>query len=1549
MSAPRKKGKKGVENPTKLSHKYISSKGTLDVLSTLSNRGTRDDKRPSTSNAGSSGHEGRSEAFNEATDLAEQFFGITKEVSEATDLLSPLKSASALMIRVLQAARGTRQNRTEWTDLCEELTPHVAQMEEYRDILEARENLMDTACIEALKNYLSVAEEIVKEAAKSAHSSKSSIIHNIKRLGTFQREKDNISRQRERITAAWQVYHLAMSDSISQKVGQIEEHLETRIKEQISVEPRRRDSDPREFGATLETVASNKIVDDVNLELRIQYGERLDVCEEGTRVEILGRIREWAADKDTKQRIFWLNDAAGTGKSTIAATMAKEWKTEHTLAGRFFFSPDSIMTQGTKTFCHAIAEDIAGNQPDAQEIAQQAINDFPSDHYLHFETRFLRLVAKPLRAVKATGAVMLVIDALDNCIDRRQREELLRTLLGFLPTVKRLKVLLTSRPLQDIALVFHNSHLIYGADIQLLDIHRVDHPDVATYVERKLGRISQISDEQRRAIVTQSSGLFLYAATICRMLEKTRRLPEVIQALLSVQTPQRMGDKMDKLYLSVLKQAQVDHAAEQALMDVLSAIIVAFQPISINTISAFHPSNRHVDDFVQDLAGVLKDGDPDRPIKVLHPTFHEFILSNRDRANGFLVDPRSSHMAIASACLHILSYALEDNILCLKRPGQLRPINKDVPDIDRCLKERTTAVVRYASSFWADHVVASDNPESLWADICEFLAAKFLNWVELMSWMGDISTCISTFSHLQMKAKGHQSLMNDHNLLSIKHAHQFLVHHQLLITESAYQTYSMALALTPKPSPLFNHYYKQYQFEQPQIKTSSFIHWGNHTVLEGHKGQVEHLLFSPDATRLISIGADKRLLLWNAEIGALIAKLSGVEEDDCFLGDEPIEDCTFSADGQYFAFGVMFGQIHVHFSEDGTPAFHHLDHWHLQDGLGQVRLAFHPSGLQLATSVGPSIQLIGLQSGQELCRSCIPEKGFWIGNISFSPDGQTLVIVGSHDKPRQGGKIFLLKSSTLEVVSSHDIISATSSPHHFYLAFSADGAQLATWSKHGPLQLQKGSTGEHITNLMERRLHSQRTMTFGSNSIIFPSQGPYFVCHSISHPLIAIFKKETGEEYFLIEGLCDSPASLISLSSSGQQLSHVSRDQTVHTWDIPSRKLGETIFSGYTGDIYNCLFSKDWQRFVTTTYSHQLKLYNLLESNVGESRRGRTKDQKGGHKKIATPHTGSQIVRWGSGAKVELWDGDTGNMRGQITLPKSDSESDNYITAVAISPDGQLIALATPFAYVHIYFTNSQRLAGKLEHLLNFTSSSGPKRLFFSLDSHLLAGCVPDGVCVWDISSLKQIWKYSQHKYPIYSGEDALAFTPSNNRILHANIYATYLSSLRSSNQIKGPAGKWGYVECCTFSPSEDYFAIGNTGRVEVWKVGNELQCVAEIPLNAAFYKQITFSSDGHYLAFGPYCWDISSLPPQPYVGSSPPPSFPEKGPATHSFLRYSSGWIHSAFPPGPLLPVPKDLQVVASLPPWYAFGETVIVWDEYGDPVIIDCSPVLAQARGSD
>ena len=60
-------------------------------------------------------------------------------------------------------------------------------------------------------------------------------------------------------------------------------------------------------------------------------------CLRGTRIDLLQDIRSWL-NGDSPQHIYWLSVWAGTGKLTIARTIAQEYTNSQWQIERFFFS-----------------------------------------------------------------------------------------------------------------------------------------------------------------------------------------------------------------------------------------------------------------------------------------------------------------------------------------------------------------------------------------------------------------------------------------------------------------------------------------------------------------------------------------------------------------------------------------------------------------------------------------------------------------------------------------------------------------------------------------------------------------------------------------------------------------------------------------------------------------------------------------------------------------------------------------------------------------------------------------------------------------------------------------------------------------------------------------------------------------------------------------------------------------------------------------------------------------------------------------------------------
>lgn len=90
--------------------------------------------------------------------------------------------------------------------------------------------------------------------------------------------------------------------------------------------------------------------------------QRDPLCLEGTRTEVLKRIRAWLYG-NSESCILWLNGMAGTGKSTIARTMARELHDRGHLGASFFFSRGKGDVAHAGLFFCSLAKQLALSGP----------------------------------------------------------------------------------------------------------------------------------------------------------------------------------------------------------------------------------------------------------------------------------------------------------------------------------------------------------------------------------------------------------------------------------------------------------------------------------------------------------------------------------------------------------------------------------------------------------------------------------------------------------------------------------------------------------------------------------------------------------------------------------------------------------------------------------------------------------------------------------------------------------------------------------------------------------------------------------------------------------------------------------------------------------------------------------------------------------------------------------------------------------------------------------------------------------------------------------
>ncbi|CAG8379663.1 unnamed protein product [Penicillium salamii] len=111
---------------------------------------------------------------------------------------------------------------------------------------------------------------------------------------------------------------------------------------------------------------------------------------------------------------------AGTGKSTIALTVAREQYQRHHLGASFFFSRGGGGRSSARSFPATIAAQLREFSPELKKCINDAAAVNPRIRNLMLYDQWKKLVVEPLSHMRDRSfpsPLLLVIDALDECDD----------------------------------------------------------------------------------------------------------------------------------------------------------------------------------------------------------------------------------------------------------------------------------------------------------------------------------------------------------------------------------------------------------------------------------------------------------------------------------------------------------------------------------------------------------------------------------------------------------------------------------------------------------------------------------------------------------------------------------------------------------------------------------------------------------------------------------------------------------------------------------------------------------------------------------------------------------------------------------------------------------------------------------------------------------------------------------------------------------------------------------------------------------------------------
>jgi WD40 repeat protein len=1003
-------------------------------------------------------------------------------------------------------------------------------------------------------------------------------------------------------------------------------------------------------------------------------------CLPETRVDLLQQIIAWS-ETPNGACIFWLNGMAGTGKSTIARTVARTFADQKRLGASFFFSRGRGDLSHAGKFFTSLAVQLANTLPALKPYICRAIDGNPDIPQRGLAEQWKHLILQPLSNLDISIQLQIfvfAVDALDECESEEDVQLILRLLAETrnLQTIQ-LRVLITSRPetpirfgFTDIPKAAHHDFVLHSIstcaiahDISVFLYHEFG-------IIRKRHRLSQQWPGEHiiKLLVQRSDGLFIYAATICRFIQHRRYHPEhrltlILKGEIAGQSP---TGQLDRMYTQVLRDSVIGdcedrekaHLSER-FRKIVGPIVILFDSLTASSLAKLlHVADWTMKATLDSLRSVLDIPDGQNlPIRLLHPSFRDFLVHpQRCSDSQFRIDKERTHNGIFVKCLEIMSNHLRRDICNLRLPGAF------ATKVWRCkVKTYLPSHVQYACRYWVGHLHQVSHLQQDQVGLTDgggvhiFLQKHFLHWLEALIQMGNMSDgvimvntlesllTVSGWDHTAVLLANLTKPKSNANLLlraMVHDAKRFILKYRSIIEMAPLQLYYSALVFSPTRSEVRTQFWDQ---APHWIKNIPVVRdWDpSLQVFEGHFREVHTVAFSPNGQHLASGSYDGTVNLWDLRTGALHSALG------CLVVPKTM---AFSPNGQLLAFvsrrGIELWDLTI-----GGSCNSFQCRWGLYSAI-----AFSPDGrlLASASSEGP-VGLWDLTTGA-LCNTLQGHSDI-VNTIEFSPDGQLLASGSSDQTVRLWDHG---RGALCNILEGHSDWVDT-------VAFSTDGQFLASTSRDKTIKLWDPSTGA-------------LSGTLGGHS-----------------------------------DLCCVTA--FSPNPGSQLLASISVNGTIGFWDLRTRSLLSTL-KGFPIS-QAVAFSPDGQLLASTS-----ALTVVLWDLSAEVSRNTLEGDSGNVNAVAFSPDGQVLASASSDKKVRLWDPQTGAL--QNTL---DGHLDSAY-AVLFSPDGQLLASSSRDKNVRLWETNSGALRYSFE-----VYSDSVRELAFSPDSQLLASTSFRRATIWDLTT----------------------------------------------------------------------------------------------------------------------------------------------------------------------------------------------------------------------
>ncbi|KAG8709222.1 hypothetical protein FRC09_000787, partial [Ceratobasidium sp. 395] len=1098
-------------------------------------------------------------------------------------------------------------------------------------------------------------------------------------------------------------------------------------------------------------------------------------CATNTRVDIINELIDWTKMVDDGPRFAWVHGLAGLGKSSIATSVCARLDKDSALASSFFCKRDSKELRDPLRVLTTIIHGLALRWQAYRDAVIDVISNDSELPNKHIQPLYSSLVSGPLgtlaETTRPTRTLVVVVDALDECGDPDTRKQLLACLHSLSERESWLRVIVTSRPEQDIREFFASSGVGRFLRRNVLDYEAL--PDIRIFVRERLAE-AILSDNWPNDAVEKLSlranGLFIWARTACQfVLDSDDRLEGVQEVLAGKSDLPDPTAYLDDLYTTaVLASAKRGASCNMTLvMKCLGAVVVtASMPLSMSNLTLLLNGRISLDVLrrvvTRSLSSVLYvDQKRDGAVRISHQSFMDYI-TDPSRSGELCVDKGLQNTAIAECCFEMMVASLRFNICELETSDAF---NDDIPNLDTRVRATIPPPLQYSCLHWSSHV-ANTQLSSVDKYLRDFLLGpKLLYWIEALSLLGQLSTAPASL--LRIVDCCATENMQDCRVVA-NDAYRLVLSFYDAISASTPHLYVSALAFAPSDSGIAQRM-RGYFPNLLRVTEGGTKNWTPCLRTISSTSSVNSVAFSPDGRRIVSGCWDQTVRIWDTEGDAALEPLTS-----CFGA---AKSAAFSSDGRWIVSCSHGAMIQVWDAETGEARFDPIQSCLRAEEEFIIRplvhsVAFSPDGSQIVSgSDDTTVGVWSAETGEAVLRPLEGHLGA-VCSVAFSPNGRRIVS-GSYDTTL---RVWDAETGdlVLQPLSGHSdaVLSVAFSPDNRWIVSGAMDKTVRMWdAETGDLLLQPltGHSGgvwslvfspdcsrivsgsdDHTVRILDSHTGFLVQTLHGHSgsvtSVAFSPDGRRVASSSIDKTIriwdvVDIHTVEAAEPVHTLHEHTE-PVTCVAYSPNGRYVVTGSKDRTVRIWDAETGEAVLRPLEGHTAAVECLAVSPDSRRVVSGSSDNTVRVWNAKTGEAAlEPLRGHTNKVLC----VAFSHDCCLIASGSEDRTLWIWKADTGEQALEPLRDHSDG-----ISAVMFSANSQRVLSYASGEAVHIWdvktgatmITPLEGYSGAITPMEGYSNFFG--KLAFSADSLRIVMVSDDSIHIWDTETGRLILHSSQ-------------------------------------------------------------------------------------------------------------------------------------------------------------------------------------------------------------